>query len=130
MAMCSAWNCWNSSLLSHCKMYVLWAVPPCLKEFRDDFSLPSAVVGPCDLDPLARDVSDFSSDGIVLSPNPMVLAGFRMATGRDPYMIENNQSEILSKAVNEAEGRSITRVFAFVLLELRLKWLTANGIRG
>jgi hypothetical protein len=43
---------------------VLRDVKPCLREFRDEASFPSGVVGPCDLAPLMRDVSDFKSEGM------------------------------------------------------------------
>ena len=36
---------------------------PCLRELREDFSRVSAVLGPFDLAPLARAVSDFSCEG-------------------------------------------------------------------
>jgi hypothetical protein len=39
-------------------------VKPCLVEFWDEVAFPSGVVGPCDLAPLIRDVSDFKSEGM------------------------------------------------------------------
>src|ERR1700730_15484132 len=94
MAMCSASIDWNSSGLSHFKMKVWLAVRPCLIALRDDFSLPSGVVGPRDLEPLIRAVSDFSSEGILLSPGLSVLPGPRMAREWAWYVIDNNQNWI------------------------------------
>ena len=37
---------------------------PCLMAFWDEVALPASVVGPRDLAPLIRAVSDFNSEGI------------------------------------------------------------------
>src|SRR6266446_6029124 len=97
MAMCSASMAWNSSGLSHFKISVWLAVRPCLIALRDEASFPSAVFGPCDLAPLARAVSDFNSEGILLSPGLSVLPGSRMAIELGWYVIENNQNWIFVK---------------------------------
>src|SRR6266478_3767378 len=57
---------WKGSSQSR-RILPLPAVRPCLIALRDDFSLPSAVVGPRDFAPLARAVSDFKFDTIFFS---------------------------------------------------------------
>src|SRR6266568_3484074 len=56
---------WNSSPLSHSRRMVWREVKPWRRELREDFSFVSADLGPRDLAPLARAVSDLSCDGIV-----------------------------------------------------------------
>src|SRR5712691_7839739 len=56
---------WNSSALSHSSRIMLRAVNPWRRELREDFSFVSADLGPRDLAPLDRAVSDLSCDGIV-----------------------------------------------------------------
>src|SRR6266403_4837212 len=57
---------WPESSQSR-RILPLPAVRPCLIALRDDFSLPSGVVGPRDFAPLARAVSDFRFDTICFS---------------------------------------------------------------
>src|SRR5436190_15239109 len=53
---------------------ILWReVIPCFSELREDISRVSAVLGPFDLAPLARAVSDFSCEGIIISLNPRLI---------------------------------------------------------
>src|SRR6266566_3800883 len=53
---------------------MLWReVIPCFRELREDISRVSAVLGPFDLAPLARAVSDFSCEGIIISLNPRLI---------------------------------------------------------
>ena len=80
--------------LSVCKMNVLREVKPCLREFRDEASFPSGVVGPWDFAPLIRDVSDFRSEGIC-SPGLSVLAEFRIASGGGEMSLELSELIIL-----------------------------------
>ena len=47
---------------------MLREVNPWRREFRDDFSRVAGALGPRDLAPLARAVSDFSLDGIRVYP--------------------------------------------------------------
>src|SRR6266481_9014015 len=56
---------WYSSALSHSRRIMLRAVKPWRRELREDFSFVSADLGPRDLAPLARAVSDLSWDGNV-----------------------------------------------------------------
>src|SRR5437867_2612084 len=55
---------WNWSGFSHSSKMVLRATIPWRREFRDDLSCPSGVLGPRDLAPLAREAADCSCDGI------------------------------------------------------------------
>src|SRR5437667_8420438 len=65
MAANSSSNSWNSSSFSHSRRMVWRDVKPWRRELREDFSFVSADLGPRDLAPLARAVSDLSCDGNV-----------------------------------------------------------------
>src|SRR5713226_7962248 len=54
----------NSSSFSHSRRIVWRQVKPWRRELREDISRVSADLGPCDLAPLARAVSDFSCEGM------------------------------------------------------------------
>src|SRR5437773_9591146 len=69
LALNSASNSWNSSSFSHSRRMLWRDVKPWRRELREDFSFVSAVLGPRDLAPLARAVSDFSCDGIYGAPD-------------------------------------------------------------
>src|SRR5437899_10278414 len=55
---------WNWLGSSHSSRIVLRATMPWRREFREDLSFVSGVLGPRDLAPLAREAADFSFDGI------------------------------------------------------------------
>src|SRR6266581_8893460 len=68
MAANSSSNSWNSSSSSHSRSMVWREVKPWRRELREDFSFVSADLGPRDLAPLARAVSDLSCDGMCGAP--------------------------------------------------------------
>ena len=64
---------WNRLGSSHWSKTVLWAVKPWLVALSEDFARVAADFGPLDLAPLARAVSDFSCEGIIISLNPRLI---------------------------------------------------------
>src|SRR5882672_4118636 len=63
---------WNRLGSSHWSKTVLWAVKPWLVALSEDFARVAADFGPLDFAPLARAVSDFSLEGIVLALRVLV----------------------------------------------------------
>ena len=62
---------------SHSRSMLWREVMPCFKALPDDFARVSAVLGPFDLAPLMRAVSDCSCDGIVFLLDLRLLATWR-----------------------------------------------------